>query len=217
MGYYTPTYTVQDVASEVKRIFGDEAGVQLNDTDIIRWINRGQLEIFKTADILKATSTADIVAGQYMYSITGLPILKIQGIYYNGVPLNYVSFQEYSIYVAKTDPLSSASGTPTMWTEWAGSLHLYPKPDTAYVAGLAIYYSSAPVKVTALSDILGITDSYYSALIDYVLSKAYELDEDPQNSQFKLGQFSKGVSDTSGDEVPQISYFPMITVLPEDE
>ena len=42
---FTATKTVSDIATDVKRTFGDEAGVQVNDTDIARWINSAQIEI----------------------------------------------------------------------------------------------------------------------------------------------------------------------------
>ncbi len=78
MGYYPSTYTGTDVATDIKRIFGDEAGVQITDSDIIRWIDVGQLEILKNTQILKATSTSDLIAGQVVYSLASLKILTIK-------------------------------------------------------------------------------------------------------------------------------------------
>ncbi len=35
------TLTCQVIAADVRAKFGDDAGVQLSDSDIIRWINNG--------------------------------------------------------------------------------------------------------------------------------------------------------------------------------
>lgn len=218
MSYYNATYTGSDVATEVKRTFGDEAGVQITDADIIRWIDRGQLEILKNTQILRATSTSDLFAGQSVYSLDALRILKIQAIHANGAPLTYISFQEAEKYIISVDPNNDASGQPQVWTEWAGNIHIYPASSQDVTNGLSIFYLPAPIKLTALADTLSIPDAYYNNLIDFVLSKAYELDEDPQNSQFKLGQFAQGLDGMANEEnIPQVAYYPVITVLPEDE
>lgn len=218
MGYYPSTYTGTDVATDIKRIFGDEAGVQITDSDIIRWIDVGQLEILKNTQILKATSTSDLIAGQVKYSLASLKILKIQSIHVNGLPISFISFQEAEQYIAPNDPINDAKGTPQVWTEWAGNIHLYPAPPTTVSGGLSIFYLPAPAKLAQLSDSLSIPDTYYNDLLNFVLSKAYELDEDPQNSQFKLGQFTQSLDGMANNEnVPQVAYYPVITVLPEDE
>ena len=218
MSYYPSTYTGTDVATDIKRTFGDEAGVQITDSDIIRWIDIGQLEILKNTQILKATSTSDLVAGQTVYSLASLKILKIQAIHVNGSPIPFISFQESEQYVAPNDTTNIASGTPQVWTEWAGNIHLYPASSVTVPGGLSIFYLPAPAKLAQLSDSLSIPDTYYNDLINFVLSKAYELDEDPQNSQFKLGQFTQSLDGMANNEnIPQVAYYPVITVLPEDE
>lgn len=52
-GFFPSTYTVQDVLTEIKRTFGDEAGVQITDADIYRWIDRGQIELFSSLEVKK--------------------------------------------------------------------------------------------------------------------------------------------------------------------
>ena len=218
MAFFPSTYTVQDVLTEIKRTFGDEAGVQITDADIYRWIDRGQIELFSSLEVKKAVSNTNLIAGQSSYDISALKILKIHSIRVKGLPASFVTFQEFEKYIVPSDPQNTASGTPCLWTEWAGSIQIYPTPDTGYTGGLTIYYLPAPAKVVNTTDVLSIPDSYYNKLIDYVLSKAYELDEDPQNSQFKLTQFQQGVSELANREnMPQVAFYPTITVLPEDE
>lgn len=217
MGYSDPTYKVSDIVTDIKRTFGDEAGVQITDADILRWINSGQLEIINLSGPNRSVSTADVINGQAEYSISSLSILKIQSIRYKGLPLEFMSFQDYENYIASNDPSQSNTGTPVLWTEWGGRILLYPTPNANANASLSIYYISEPVKVVALTDFLTVPDMYYNRLLDYVLARAYELDEDPQNSQFKLNQFNKGVNELASDETSQETSYPMVTILPEDE
>jgi hypothetical protein len=66
------TLNVTDIAVRVKRTFGDEAGVQIVDDDIIRWINEAQEEITNdNQGLLEATGVANIIQGQQDYSRHG--------------------------------------------------------------------------------------------------------------------------------------------------
>lgn len=57
------TKTFQNLLTEVKRLFGDESGVQLEDADIQRWANEAQMEIVNTNGAIKAKSSMPSVAG----------------------------------------------------------------------------------------------------------------------------------------------------------
>ena len=68
MSYLNPTRTVPEVITAVERQFGDEAGVQLIESDIIRWINDAQDVIVAKNKVLKAKSTSPSVANQAAYT-----------------------------------------------------------------------------------------------------------------------------------------------------
>ena len=53
------TKTVQDVLLSVKRQFGDESGVQVTDSDIVRWVDDAQREI--------SMNNPEINAAEYLY------------------------------------------------------------------------------------------------------------------------------------------------------
>ena len=42
---------------------------------------------------------------------------------------------------------------------------------------MSIFYVAAPAEITSLSDMLGLPDRYYQAMLDLVLARAYEMDE----------------------------------------
>ena len=212
------TKTVQDVITDVKRTFGDEAAIQITDTDIIRWTNAAQREILIQNRILRATGTTDIVANQSEYTLSGLDVVAIQSIHYDGRRIDPMSFQEAEEYINSGDPKKTQSSASMIWYEWGGVINLYPVPDTDIPAGLTIYYIKEPPAVTDVGDVLSVPNSYYENVVQFVMSKAYELDEDTENSNFKLGQFKERLDMLAEQESQPSQYtYPRITVMPEDD
>jgi hypothetical protein len=216
---YSPTtYKVSDVTMYVKRVFGDESAVQLTDDDICRWINAAQREILTTNKVLKALATADLLNGVFQYTFPSQNILEVQSILINNRKMDYRSFQEAEEYIIKTDPDRVLTGDPTMWYEWGGVFYIYPTPTTDSPAGIQIFYVNAPTTVTVPTDLLSLPDSFFNRIVEYCLSQAYEMDEDSQNSQYKLGQFAKGLDVMSNAEsMMGNDTYPRITVLEDDQ
>lgn len=211
------TKKVKDVADSVKRQFGDEAGIQVTDSDILRWVNDAQLEILSQNRVLKGKATSDIVAGQFEYAFPDVPILDIQSIWVNGQKIEYRSFNEFEEYVIEADPNRTSQGTPILWTEWAGSLVLYPTPNADGPASVTVYYTQGPTVVSSLTDTLSVPDLYVPRIVEYCMAQAYELDEDYQASSMKLQQFSQGVGNLNYDgSDPKADTYPTITILNED-
>ena len=211
------TKKVRTIADSVKRQFGDEAGIQVTDQDIFRWVNDAQLEILSQNRMFKGKATSDLVAGQFEYAFPNVPIIDIQSIQVNGQKVEYRSFQEFEEYITGVDPNRTNSGTPTVWTEWAGTLVFYPTPDASGTASIVIYYTQGPADVDNLDDTLSVPDLYVPRIIEYCMAQAYELDEDYQASSMKLQQFTQGVGnlDFDGND-PRADVYPTITVLNED-
>ena len=211
------TKKVSDVAVFIKRAFGDESAVQVTDDDIYRWINAAQQEILTKNKILKAVATTDLIAGTSEYLFPAQNIQEVQAINVKGRKIDYYSFQEAEDYIINADPDKTASGTPTSWYEWGGTFYLYPIPDTTVVNGIKIYYVNSPTIVAIQADLLSVPDIYFNRIIEYCLSQAYEMDEDTQNSQYKLGQFNSGLDIMSNAATSvHASYYPRITVLEDD-
>lgn len=215
MSYAYSTHNVDDVLNHVKRQFGDESGVQITNEDICRWINAGQDEIFRRSEPVKAVTNADIVAGQADYTLP-TSVLRIQTIYVNGFPLEQRSNQEVEEYIRQEDPTSTSTGTPAVWSEWAGTITLYPKPDTSAVGGLSLRYIKNPTSVAIGSDPLSIPDAFYNRLVEYVMQQAYELDENFSAADTKAAQFTMNLEGQSGKDQVTPNVYPTITILEED-
>ena len=209
------SHTVEDVLKHVKRQFGDEAAIQISDEDIIRWVNAGQLEIFRRSEPIKSSMTADVVANQGVYQFPG-DVLKVQSLLVNGLPVKQISSQESEEYILDEDPSRITTGQPVVWYEWGGTFTFYPTPDLNSVGGITIQYIRKPLKVTTDADPLSIPDAYYNRLVEYVMQQAYELDENFQAADMKASQFSQNLNDYGNRDNTSGNTYPTITVLDED-
>lgn len=216
MGIRPTTKTAQHVISAVKRQFGDEAGIQITDDDILRWINEAQREILTVNRTFKAKAVTDIVGGTYEYLFPEVPIIDIQSIWVDGERIEFKPFQEYEEYIVNNDPQRSSSGKPEVWTEWAGSFIFWPTPDTDITSGITIYYTKGATEVSLASDVLSVPDLYLNRVIEYCMAQAHELDEDYQASQYKMNQFTEGLGVQDDTMLPSQTYYPTITILEED-
>ena len=206
--YGDSTRTVLEVQQSVKRSFGDESGVQLSDTDIIRWINDAADEIVKRNRILKAAATVQSVVGQQDYSFPSQGILQIEALHYAGVRLPNMAFAQ-----AEEQVIGQAdTGEPILWYEWGGKFSFYPVPPTSQI--ISIYYTRAPNRVSLSTDSIPVSDKYYNDVVRYVLQQAYEMQEDPQMSQIKGQQFDASLAAMGEEErEAQNMTYPSVTIL----
>lgn len=208
------TKRASDVAEHVKRQFGDEAGVQITDADILRWINSGQLEIVRKNKVIKAKSVTDVVEGVNEFNIYGLNIMQIESIHFNGRRLEHVEFAQAERIIADFDNGDAPSEEPFYWYEWGSLIYLYPVPSLSVVEGLTLYYSKMPTNVEAMDDLLSLPDKYFEPLITWVMHKAYQLDEEFDASNYERQQFQMLLDEDSEAEytTAHITY-PTITIV----
>lgn len=216
MSWTTPTKKVSDVAAYVKRQFGDESGVQIVDSDIIRWVNAAQAEISNTNNVLKAKADLILTAGTYQYPLgQSMSLESINSIHVDGTKLKYVNFNDYETLLNDEDPEHTSTGRVTHWSEWGGSLILYPVPDSSYL--MEVYFLGAPTPVATVSDDLSLPDKYFQRIIDFVMAQAFELDENYTAHAAKLDYMdSKLVSMSQDENKGSVDTYPTITVLMED-
>lgn len=209
---------VLDVSNRVKRTFGDDAGVQVTDDDIIRWVNDAQLEIaLQNEELLEAIGTANIVAGQADYTQPA-DMNKLRSLMYNNFRLRNLSFNEFNEYL---DGFKSSPGygnsTPEVFMVYNGLFTLFPTPNASITSGLKIYYSKNPDLVATLGDSLTVPLRYHNTVVDFCLRRAYEMDENADMTAFKKGEFEQTIQKLKNQEKTTSEYYPRITTLPEDD
>lgn len=200
----TATRTVADVMTYTKRQFGDESGAQLVDSDIIRWINQAQMEIVNKTPIIQATATQTTVPGTQKYPIPA-DLIQLESVSFGN---NYLQQTDFDTIRAQ----SNANGTyqadcPQYWYVWANQIYLWPVPSTAKT--LEVNYSKAPTAVTTGSDLISLPDRYFDRICEYVMSKAYELDEDWQGHTVNKQAFEDKLMEGNNSDKNLIGAFPV--------
>lgn len=215
--------TVLGVKTRVKRKFGDEAGVQLTDDDILRFINDAQRRIVSRNDsLLEKTATANSVVGQQEYTLP-TDLLKFKSMSYKGsTGTSYQQMQGYTLnelnlYVSDWDASTVNSGIPVVYAIHAGKFVVYPIPNEAVTAAFKIYYCRKPTDMILDADTLDLPELYHDTVVDLVLQDAYEMDEDWPAASAKSAQTNQNIDRLKdSDEWTKRDTYPVITVRPED-
>lgn len=206
------------LASDLRRLFGDQDSVQLQDADIVNWINAGYRDITAQNPILQMTVTHDVTAGTSAVSYPADRVQYIQAIYFNNIPLIALSYAEAQEYIAKNARLSDTASAPTIWWEWAQTIQLYPIPNATTTNGaLKMDYLAIPVPMNTLYDNLSLPDRYYNTLLEYVLMKANTMDENWLGIDAHQQAYQQGVMQLAEQEnKPGNSTYKTVTVLDAD-
>lgn len=214
---------VSDIVTRVRRIFGDEAAVQVTDDDIMRWINDGQIEVVKHNDgALQKTDFINLVANQSVYTLPAdLFLLRSLRYKYTDMPsfsaLKYKNMQEFDDSVDGWDGTYFNIGHPYFFTMYEQKATLFPTPDQSATLGIKVLYNQKPVDVTALNSTLSLPLIYHNTIVKYCMWQASQLDEDQQTAVIYQGNFQQDVDRLKTREnADPVERYPMITVLESD-
>jgi len=204
------TLTVLQIATRVRRQFGDADGVLLTDQAFFDWINDAMREIVLENDLLKQRATSATVIGQSSYTIP-LDLIRMHSLSIFGLPIRETSFPEARDTVKNLDDSSVyPRGTPEMYWVYGGNLFLYPAPDRASSTGLLMNYNRAPVAVALMTDIPELNTRYDTRLIEYCAAQAADLDQDSTRYAIKKAEFQMGISEAKDEEGSTQEYYPFI-------
>jgi hypothetical protein len=213
---------VSDIKTRVKRQFGDEAQVQITDTDIVRWINDAQRYVVTNNDgVLEKIATANVVAAQQEYTlpadyliIRSIKIKHPDGAYYKMDPSTLENFDNL---INGWENAAHYQGLSTTYHIYNGKFQVFPIPSINITSGWKIYYSRYPVDVVNDADTIDLPLPYHNLVVNYCLQQAYELDEDWNASKEKATQIQADMTINREREnfQPRETY-PIISVLPDD-
>ena len=201
MSYSPPIKTIGDVYDQVKRVFGDESGVQLTNTDIVRWVNEAQIDIAKQNQILPAVATLPVLANVATYDLSGVTpkIDSVASILLDGRRVGNIPISQAEESISLADPESYEIGSPQFWYEWAGEITFWPTPGQNYT--LTLRYTAEPTVVTTTAtDLLSVPDECFTDVCNYVLMRAYEMDENAEMMAVKQAEYSTSVAERGETE-----------------
>jgi hypothetical protein len=212
------TRTGTEVANSVKRQFGDPDGRQITNDDILNWINSAQQDIISQNPILKDSAQTNVVSGQDIYTYPSESIQYIEALHYDGVPLEHYTFQEAQTYILSNPDADIVQDVkPSIWYERAGNIYLFPKPLENVTNGLRLFFVRQPANLASLGDTLSVPDKYFQRVIDLVLARAYQLDENWEAAQYKQAEYVNAMNLLANQEnVTQVNSYSTNTARIED-
>jgi hypothetical protein len=215
---------VQDIITRVRRTFGDEAAVQIQDADIIRWTNDAQVEIVKHNDAaLQKTGFVDLVSGQSVYAMPAdLMILRSLRYKFSDMlsfnNLIYKNMQEFDDSIDGWDGSAYTSGNPVFFTMYEGNATLFPTPNQSLVAGLKVLYNQTPATVSLVGDSLSLPLIYHNTVVKYCLWQASLLDDDKDPAVLYRNDFMDDMTGLDQNEVQEpVAFYQTITTLSYDQ
>ena len=214
---------VGEIKTRVKRAFGDEAGVQLTDEDIVRFINDGVRQMVATNEgLLQKIGTASSISGQSDYTLP-VDTLIVRSLSYKApgelsyFKLKYLTFNEYNNYVDGWDGTTYGAATPLVYTIFETTFNLFPAPNHSLADAIKIFYNRLPVDVANDVDIPDIPVLYHDVLVKHCVAQTLEMDEDYEAAAMKNGQIAGDLNVLrSRQDWKNQETYPKITVLPED-
>lgn len=206
---------VSEIATRVKRQFGDEAGAQIKDEDIVRWVNDAQREIAVTNDLLQTLATTALIIDTGEYTLPP-ELLTLRNVFIGSRKLKGISTQEADEWQSRG---SDNKGEPTHFWIYANKINLYPTPTAT--GDLKIYFTKQPDEIAVppggMTATPELPQQYHNRIVEYCIAQAYELDDNFESYEKKMQQFMMGMDKLKGNqEWERQDVYPSITVAAAD-
>lgn len=196
-----------DIAVRVKRIFGDESGVLIEDADIVRWINDGQLDVVRKTHTLTKTYTVPSVVGVPTYTLPIDFLLSIE-LKFGGRMLSSLPLSDFNLRFPNREA-TTESGRPEYFTVRGPNFLLHPAPSE--VADITAFYVARPTLLNILTETPEIPVAFHEALVQFALMRAKELDQDWTSAERYQGQYSENVVAARSDtQWTDASSYPVV-------
>lgn len=215
--------TVQEILTSVQREFGDESGVQLTQTDVIRWINQGMRQIvMQNENLLLTEGLQSTIANQQSYTLPA-DLLILKGVHYK--QQSQTQFFKLKGYELATfnelldgwDGSTDGYGYPTVYTVIGNTFRLWPVPTVAVANSLKVYYNRTPIPVVTTLDTPELPVLYHEPIIKYCMLQAYKMDEDWDAAGNQVQDLDRDINTLRGRQDWQTQgTYPTITTLVED-
>jgi hypothetical protein len=199
------TKVANDILSYVKRAFGDESGVQITDSDILMWANEAQLDIANSTRCIQGKASTTLTAGTFELDLPEQAASSIVTLRLDNTPIPGVEFSQAEQNLQREDPERKQAGRPEWWTKWGTTVTFYPTPTED--CEITVFYTGIPENLVGAASVVGVPDRYFSALLQYVMSKAYELDEDYDAQQRAMADYEQKIGKATYDDDQAMNLF----------
>lgn len=180
---------LSDIKRRVKNILGDDAGVYIEDVDIIDYANDGQMDIVRNTEILRTTGLISTVAGQAEYALPADFILAKRATYLLS-KMSKTTVEEIDSMDLDKDTAGD-TGTPQWYYISGNKIGLYPTPVGVVANAIRVTYVKTPTALVNDADIPEIPVHMHEDIVRYVIMRAREQEEDYYLLQSTSSDYTK--------------------------
>ncbi len=207
---------VAEILLRVKKTFGDEAGIEIDDPLIINWINDGMVDIARRTGCLQGEAQISSVLGQKTYDLPA-DYLSTKRVTFDGRKLEPIAVEDLDELDSDRDTVNQ-QGEPSNYYIWARKFNFYPIPNAEGVSNIVAMYTRMPNLVAISTDVPQIPIAFHEDIVRFVLARAKELDEETTDAQVIWRDYQDRVDfSKSEDQVKDISSYPAVRLVAGDE
>jgi len=192
-----------DVISDVRLELMETSAAFWSDTELLTYLNRGELDFANRVRGLESVATVSTVAGQAEYPLPS-NWLSCVAVFYNDRQndtdswrrLDVTDLQELSMQNPNFLSRDTTSrGTPDRVYFWNRSMYLETTPLDNGDANIKMFYKAKPVPITSVSQSINLDDSLSHALRHYILWKAWRKEKEFQLAADEQAMYFQSVKD----------------------
>jgi hypothetical protein len=187
---------VSQALQRIKKQFGDEYGVVIEDVDIYGWILDAESDIIRTTGCNSKTVT---VPEQNFPMILSMAV-NVERIALNGVPLTYIAVEELDLLGLST----GAVGEPRYWykqmennTPNSIATKVYIWPETDQTRNFIVSYTVVPSLMTDVvvdNNKFTVPEVFQEDVIKYCIGRAHNKNNNLQAEKMQMDMYDRNLN-----------------------
>lgn len=182
--------TLSQLIADVRSHLDEATAAQWSDAEITRWLNEGQRDVARRTEVLQATATIPVTAGQQNY-VAPADMLRIHRVEHTNTGDPTIWALEYRDWHAMDQVWWSQQAVtqarPVWYTLWGFppnvNIVLYPKPHTN--GSLKVFYYKLPADLVNPTDTTQLPNGWDDLLVLWCEHVALRKDADPRWTEAK--------------------------------
>lgn len=172
----------QTILTDVRRALLETSAQFWSDAELLRYLNRAELDYVNKTRLLEDTATLSLTQGRLDYPLPS-NWLSAKAVFFKveNEDGTYRWKRLYPTNIEKNAQMApnfmntttDNQGAPTRYWIWGRSLWLDRAPDATSDTTLLLFFKSKPIALTSATEQINLDDSLSEALTAYILDKAW--------------------------------------------
>ena len=177
----------QIIINDVRRELIEMSASYWSDAELLRHLNRAELDFVNKTRILEDTAQLSLIQGRLDYPLPS-NWLSARAVFFKIVNTDG-SFRWKRLYPTNLeknsqqqpnfmDTTATGQGTPQRYWIWGRSMWLDKAPDLTNTTSLLLFFKSKPIAVATVGQQINLDDSLSEAITAYILAKAWAKEQE---------------------------------------